>query len=39
MLGKDKEHLYPKIFQLVIADAAFTEGMCCIDLTIHIVVN
>ncbi|XP_056011940.1 serine/threonine-protein kinase Nek1-like isoform X3 [Ostrea edulis] len=25
ILGKDKEHLYPKIFQLVIADAAFTE--------------
>lgn len=25
ILGKDKEHLYPKIFQLVMADAAFTE--------------
>ncbi|CAC5407668.1 unnamed protein product [Mytilus coruscus] len=25
MLGKDQEHLYPKIFQLVMADAAFTE--------------
>ncbi|XP_060075808.1 serine/threonine-protein kinase Nek1-like [Ylistrum balloti] len=25
MLGKDKEHLYPKIFQLVMADSAFTE--------------
>ncbi|KAK3599924.1 hypothetical protein CHS0354_012566 [Potamilus streckersoni] len=25
MLGKDKEHLYPKIFQLVMADTAFTE--------------
>lgn len=28
ILGKDKEHLYPKIFQLVMADAAFTEGRC-----------
>nr|XP_022325749.1 serine/threonine-protein kinase Nek1-like isoform X1 [Crassostrea virginica] len=25
LLGRDKEHLYPKIFQLVMADAAFTE--------------
>ncbi|KAK3100216.1 hypothetical protein FSP39_016451 [Pinctada imbricata] len=26
ILGQEKEHLYPKIFQLVMADAAFTEG-------------
>lgn len=26
MLGKEYEHLYPRIFQLVMADAAFTEG-------------
>lgn len=26
LLGKDKVHLYPKIFQLVMADAAFTDG-------------
>ncbi|XP_062603660.1 serine/threonine-protein kinase Nek1-like [Saccostrea cucullata] len=25
ILGKEKEHLYPKVFQLVMADAAFTE--------------
>ena len=28
LLGKEKEHLYPKIFQLVMADAAFTDGEC-----------
>lgn len=27
MLGEAKQHLYPKIFQLVMADTAFTEGM------------
>lgn len=32
ILGKEKEHLYPKIFQLVMADAAFTEGRCLSSL-------
>ena len=31
LLGKDKEHLYPKIFQLVMADAAFTDGRSMIS--------
>lgn len=26
MLGPDKQNLYPRIFQLVMADTAFTEG-------------
>ena len=26
MLGADKQHLYPRIFQLVMADTVFTEG-------------
>ena len=26
ILGKDKEHLYPSILQLVMADGVFTEG-------------
>jgi hypothetical protein len=26
LLGEEKVHLYPKIFQLVMADAAFTDG-------------
>ena len=26
LLGQEKVHLYPKIFQLVMADAAFTDG-------------
>ena len=26
MLGPEKQHLYPRIFQLVMADTAFTEG-------------
>lgn len=28
LLGEEKVHLYPKIFQLVMADAAFTDGKC-----------
>jgi len=27
ILGKDKEHLYPSILQLVMADGVFTEGL------------
>ena len=27
MLGPEKQHLYPRIFQLVMADTAFTEGI------------
>ena len=28
ILGNEKEHLYPNILQLVMADGAFTEGLC-----------
>lgn len=27
ILGQEKEHLYTKILQLVMADGAYTEGM------------
>ena len=27
ILGEEKEHLYTKILQLVMADGAYTEGM------------
>lgn len=32
LLG-DKEHLYPKILYLVIADSAYSEGQCTVKFT------
>lgn len=32
LLG-DKEHLYPKILYLVIADSAYSEGQCAVKFT------
>lgn len=35
ILGRNKQHLYTKILQLVMADGAYTEGefFCCPSLT------